>query len=66
MSRHRSSGRAVALALTAAMLMGVLPVQVSAASGPAPAFTLGLFDGKTLSLVDLKGSPVILLFWTPW
>lgn len=48
------------------MLMGVLPVQVSAASGPAPAFTLGLFDGKTLSLADLKGSPVILLFWAPW
>jgi cytochrome oxidase Cu insertion factor (SCO1/SenC/PrrC family) len=66
MSRHRSNGRAVALALTAVMFMGLLPVQVSAALGPAPAFTLGLFDGKSVSLADFKGSPVILLFWTPW
>lgn len=66
MSRHRSSGRAVALALIAVVLAGLLPAQVSGASGPAPAFTLGLFDGKTLSLADFKGSPVILLFWAPW
>lgn len=33
---------------------------------PAPAFTLTLLDGKTLSLADLRGSAVILLFWAPW
>jgi cytochrome c biogenesis protein CcmG, thiol:disulfide interchange protein DsbE len=66
MSRHRSCARAVALALTAVVLTGLLSAQVSAASRPAPAFTLGLFDGKTLSLADFKGSPVILLFWAPW
>jgi len=32
----------------------------------APAFTLTLLDGKTLRLADLKGSPVVLLFWAPW
>jgi cytochrome oxidase Cu insertion factor (SCO1/SenC/PrrC family) len=66
MSRHRSSGRAVALALTAVVLAGLLPAPGSAAPRPAPAFTLGLLDGKTLTLADFKGSPVILLFWTPW
>jgi cytochrome c biogenesis protein CcmG, thiol:disulfide interchange protein DsbE len=66
MSNHHPSGRAVALALTAVMLAALLPVQAFAASGPAPAFTLDLFDGKTLSLADYKGSPVILLFWAPW
>jgi AhpC/TSA family len=66
MSRQQSSGRDVALALIAVMLAGLLPAQVTAVSRPAPAFTLGLFDGKTLSLADFKDSPVILLFWAPW
>lgn len=64
MSKHRSSGRAAALALTAVMLMGSLPHQASAAQ--APAFTLEPLGGKTVTLADFKGSPVILLFWTPW
>jgi len=66
MPRHRSSGRVVALALTAVVLAGLLPMQASAASGPAPAFTLEPLDGKSVSLADFKGSPVILLFWAPW
>jgi cytochrome c biogenesis protein CcmG, thiol:disulfide interchange protein DsbE len=66
MSRHRSSGRAVALALTAVVLTGLLSAQVSAASRPAPAFTLEPLAGKTVTLSDFKGSPVILLFWAPW
>ena len=64
MSRHRSSGRAVALAVTAVVLMGALPTQASAAQ--APAFMLEPLGGKTVSLADFKGSPVILLFWAPW
>lgn len=32
----------------------------------APPFTLKLFEGKTLSLSDLKGKPVILNFWASW
>lgn len=39
---------------------------VSAEAGLAPAFTLELLDGTTLSLADYRGSPVILLFWAPW
>ncbi len=64
MSRHRSSRRAVALALTAVVLTGLLPAAVSAAQ--APAFTLEPLGGKSVTLADFKGSPVILLFWAPW
>ncbi len=53
----------LALAVTAAVL--VLPAG-AAAPRPAPAFTLALLDGKTVSLADLKGSAAILLFWAPW
>ena len=66
MSRHRSSERTVALALTAVLFAGLLPVHASAAPGQAPAFTLELLDGKTVSLADFTGSPIILLFWAPW
>jgi peroxiredoxin len=48
------------------MLVALLSAQASAASRLAPAFTLELLDGKTLSLAEYKGSPVILLFWAPW
>jgi cytochrome c biogenesis protein CcmG/thiol:disulfide interchange protein DsbE len=33
---------------------------------PAPAFTLGLFDGSTLRLEDLEGKVVFLNFWASW
>ncbi len=54
-----------AIVLLAAVLI-VAPVAAWAAPGPAPAFTLELFNGKTLSLADLKGTGVILLFWAQW
>ena len=56
--------RALALVVAAVALAALLPARASA--GPAPAFALELFDGKTLSLADYKESPVILLFWAPW
>ncbi len=56
--------------LAAVMLLGAIciavPIVAQAAPGPAPAFTLELFNGKTLSLADLKGTGVILLFWAQW
>jgi len=55
--------RAAAL-LTLALAVVALPAQ--AAPKAAPAFTLQLFNGKTLALNDLKGTGVVLLFWAPW
>ncbi|MES2210010.1 MAG: TlpA disulfide reductase family protein [Chloroflexota bacterium] len=34
--------------------------------GPAPAFDLQTLDGGRLSLVQLRGSPVVLNFWASW
>ncbi len=62
--RRSSRTRAVALAIALVALAALVPARAQA--GPAPAFTLDLLDGKTLSLADYKGSPVILLFWAPW
>jgi len=33
---------------------------------PAPDFTLTTFEGKTLSLADSKGRPIVLNFWASW
>ena len=33
---------------------------------PAPPFTVTLFDGKTLSLAELRGKVVFLNFWASW
>lgn len=33
---------------------------------PAPAFTLALFDGRTLRLEDLRGQVIFLNFWASW
>ena len=35
-------------------------------AGPAPAFTLQSLDGKTVSLSDFKGGPVVVNFWGTW
>ena len=56
--------RGVGLVLGAVALVVAVPVQ--AAQGPAPAFALELFNGHTARLADLKGTAVILLFWTQW
>jgi cytochrome oxidase Cu insertion factor (SCO1/SenC/PrrC family) len=50
--------------LTLTLAVVALPAQ--GAPKAAPDFTLQLFNGKTLSLNELKGSAVILLFWAPW
>lgn len=36
------------------------------ADGLAPDFTFTTFDGKTVSLADLKGKGVVLNFWASW
>lgn len=59
-------------AVTCVALTALLAASVStsaatgAQGGAAPPFSLGLFSGKVLKLSDLKGTAVVLLFWTPW
>lgn len=36
------------------------------ASGPAPDFSLQLFNGETIRLGDLRGQVVLLNFWASW
>jgi cytochrome c biogenesis protein CcmG, thiol:disulfide interchange protein DsbE len=66
MPRPLPRARAVALALMAVTLAGLLPVQGAPAPQPAPAFTLEPLGGKPVRLADFKGSPIVLLFWAPW
>jgi hypothetical protein len=51
------------LALVGIVVLAIVP---AVDAGPAPAFTLELFNGQTLRLDDLKGTAVILLFWANW
>ncbi|MSP13952.1 MAG: TlpA family protein disulfide reductase [Chloroflexi bacterium] len=43
-------------------MRGVGPVD----HGPAPAFTLQLFDGESLSLAGLQGKVAVINFWASW
>ena len=60
----RTALRTLLPALLVVLFAGVVSGQASGVQ--APGFTLTLLDGKTLSLADLRGSPVVLLFWAPW
>ncbi|MGQ0569656.1 MAG: peroxiredoxin family protein [Armatimonadota bacterium] len=60
-----SNLRVAVMVLLVAALM-IIPAVAQAATAPAPAFTLELFGGKNLSLADLKGTAVVLLFWANW
>jgi cytochrome oxidase Cu insertion factor (SCO1/SenC/PrrC family) len=50
----------VTVALT--LLLGG-PARAATSLAPAPDFTLTLLDGKTLTLADFRGKPVVLNFW---
>jgi cytochrome oxidase Cu insertion factor (SCO1/SenC/PrrC family) len=62
--RVRGLGGATGLLLAA--VLGIGPALAAAAPAAAPAFALELFNGQTLRLADLKGTAVVLLFWTNW
>ncbi len=35
-------------------------------TGPAPDFSLQTFEGETIRLSDLRGTPVVINFWASW
>jgi len=58
---------AVILALLALLAWGLKKAQAGPiASGMAPDFTLTSFDGRTLTLSELRGQVVIINFWASW
>ncbi len=60
----RGGGRKLVLAT---LLIGSrAAAHVPTVGEPAPAFTLTLMDGSTVSLSDLKGQVVVLNFWATW
>lgn len=65
--RVRDARRTLGAALAALVVLALTgAVSGQARRAPAPAFTLQLLGGGTLSLSQLKGSPIVLLFWAPW
>jgi cytochrome c biogenesis protein CcmG/thiol:disulfide interchange protein DsbE len=62
------------LTLIAAVIIALVVIGLALAeankrqprSGPAPDFTLELFEGGTLALSDLRGKWVVLNFWAEW
>jgi cytochrome oxidase Cu insertion factor (SCO1/SenC/PrrC family) len=58
----------VVLAAAAAAIAVAAQVAPAAPAHPgaAPAFTLPLLSGGTVSSTRLAGRPLILLFWAPW
>jgi peroxiredoxin len=42
------------------------PAGSTEASAPAPPFTLRQFNGREVSLADLRGQTVVLNFWATW
>ena len=75
---RQSIGRYIAIGLVV-VFVGILALslfrtnQTQPTSGPAPDFTLTLFDGypgnagkNPIALSDLKGKPVVVNFWASW
>jgi cytochrome c biogenesis protein CcmG/thiol:disulfide interchange protein DsbE len=57
----------LALAVLALLAYGIIAkAQEPLSEGPAPDFTLSLFDGGQITLGDLRGQVVVLNVWASW
>jgi cytochrome c biogenesis protein CcmG/thiol:disulfide interchange protein DsbE len=56
----------VGLVLLGLALMLVRSFATQPQSGKAPDFSLGTYDGKTISLASLRGQVVLVNFWASW
>jgi cytochrome c biogenesis protein CcmG, thiol:disulfide interchange protein DsbE len=65
-----SLGGVLVGALLAALGWGLShPAAVAApavAGRPAPALTVQTFDGRTVTVAELRGKPIVLNFWASW
>jgi cytochrome c biogenesis protein CcmG/thiol:disulfide interchange protein DsbE len=65
-ARRRMSRLLAALGLVAAISAGPAFARDPVVGKPAPDFSVFTFDGKKISLSDLKGQVVVLNFWATW
>ena len=67
-SRRKTAWIAAAAAVVFILVIGfgVRPRYASLIGGPAPDFTLRLFDGGEMSLADQRGTVVLINFWASW
>lgn len=56
----------LALLLVLALRPGDSSARDILPGAPAPDFTLQTLDGRTVSLADLRGRPVVVNFWASW
>ena len=56
------------VALSASFIVGCGPAAAPQQStgGSAPDFTVETFEGRSFSLAEQKGTPVVLNFWESW
>lgn len=62
-------GAAAVIVLTAIIFYAAKPIEkfeAAQASELAPDFTLQTPDGRTVSLTDFRGAPLIINFWASW
>ena len=66
-TKRRWLRRAVEVVVVLALILGARAWQQSGiASGPAPALTGVLLDGKPVTLAAFSGRPVLVHFWATW